>query len=541
MSENLVNVIQNIRKGTTYGLNISGFSGLTDSNLSGLLEKVSKKEELEAFPDFVGGYIQPKELEILLSKNIIDSDGKTKNALSFLPENFLSQINKNIFLNLPDEYLQLITPEQFKLLPEKAAMQLAKDNRLQYLSNEVIKSLELQSLNLYHKYSVNITSDRLTEGELKAQLNSLIEAEKLQYLPKEIIGTITDEIIKGLGADFIKQLSAETLDYLATVKGDGLIITNQKICAIDINLVPIDKFEVLSPETIKALSVEQIKTLDTNHLSALKKKLELINALGNNFAAISDVTGLDINSLSEATLKNVTNEQFKQFGIEQFKTLCDVGKFKYLKPEIIEQIPNDYLVYAVERGLTNKQASHLNKEQFELIFNQNRGNIIIPEIIPSLRADVISANQEFLKNLTVEQAENLTAEQVKSIQKNGLLNILSDDVLFSVVNKIKDNLKELDEDVLTRVARNKSINSQILILDSEPVLTNFSVDFKSEENQIFNIKDIGATIKKRIEDEDWERLSSDCFFWCKDKKQKSEIYEILKEEINSQKQLYMVL
>ena len=113
MSENLVNVIQNIRKGTTYGLNISGFSGLTDSNLSGLLEKVSKKEELEAFPDFVGGYIQPKELEILLSKNIIDSDGKTKNALSFLPENFLSQINKNIFLNLPDEYLQLITPEQF--------------------------------------------------------------------------------------------------------------------------------------------------------------------------------------------------------------------------------------------------------------------------------------------------------------------------------------------------------------------------------------------------------------------------------------------
>ena len=520
MSENLVNVIQNIRKGTTYGLNISGFSGLTDSNLSGLLEKVSKKEELEAFPDFVGGYIQPKELEILLSKNIIDSDGKTKNALSFLPENFLSQINKNIFLNLPDEYLQLITPEQFKLLPEKAAMQLAKDNRLQYLSNEVIKSLELQSLNLYHKYSVNITSDRLTEGELKAQLNSLIEAEKLQYLPKEIIGTITDEIIKGLGADFIKQLSAETLDYLATVKGDGLIITNQKICAIDINLVPIDKFEVLSPETIKALSVEQIKALDTNHLSALKKKLDLINALVNNFAAISDV---------------------KQFGIEQFKTLCDVGKFKYLKPEIIEQIPNDYLVYAVERGLTNEQASHLNKEQFELIFNQNRGNIIIPEIIPSLRADVISANQEFLKNLTVEQAENLTAEQVKSIQKNGLLNILSDDVLFSVVNKIKDNLKELDEDVLTRVARNKSINSQILILDSEPVLTNFSVDFKSEENQIFNIKDIGATIKKRIEDEDWERLSSDCFFWCKDKKQKSEIYEILKEEINSQKQLYMVL
>ncbi len=75
--------------------------------------------------------------------------------------------------------------------------------------------------------------------------------------------------------------------------------------------------------------MEQIKTLDTNHLSALKKKLELINALGNNFAAISDVTGLDINSLSEATLKNVTNEQFKQFGIEQFKTLCDVGKFKY--------------------------------------------------------------------------------------------------------------------------------------------------------------------------------------------------------------------
>ncbi len=172
MSENLVNVIQNIRKGTTYGLNISGFSGSTDSNLSGLLEKVSKKEELEAFPDFVGGYIQPKELEILLSKNIIDSDDKTKNALSFLPENFLSQINKNIFLNLPDEYLKLITPEQFKLLPEKAAMQLAKDNRLQYLSNEVIKSLELQSLNLYHKYSVNITSDRLTEGELKAQLNS---------------------------------------------------------------------------------------------------------------------------------------------------------------------------------------------------------------------------------------------------------------------------------------------------------------------------------------------------------------------------------
>ena len=120
-------------------------------------------------------------------------------------------------------------------------------------------------------------------------------------------------------------------------------------------------------------------------------------------------------------------------------------------------------MYAVERGLTNEQASHLNKEQFELIFNQNRGNIIIPEIIPSLRADVISANQEFLKNLTVEQAENLTAEQVKSIQKNGLLNILSDDVLFSVVNKIKDNLKELDEDVLTRVAR-EVLEIKVLIL-----------------------------------------------------------------------------
>lgn len=518
--KNLVEIIKGIKKGKTYGLSIPGFSSWNDSNLSGLLEAITQIKELEAFPDFVGEYIGPKELEILLRKNIIISDSETKNALSFLPKDFLVKaLKKENILGLSNKGLALITPEQWSMLPEEEkeeiVMQLAKANRLQYLSEESLEFVT-KKLNLYHRYGVNIASSRLTESELKTQLTSLIETGKLGHLAKEAIGTITNEVILIFGNDFLKQLLAETIDHLATV---------EKICALDINLLPVEEFKKLKTETIAVLTSKQIGGLDEDHLLVLKENPLLINSLGKNFSIIKDVTGIDINSLNEATLRFVTNEQLEQFGIEKFKLLCDTNKSQYLIPQIVRQIPDEYLLYLTEYGLTKDQAMFLNERQFGLIRNS-----IKPEIISAINANIIAKDQEFLKNLTVEQAENLTEEQARAIQGNDMLSVIPDNVLFFITSKIKNRLSDLNENTLDRIARNR--NEDIPMLDSDPKLTGFetTIDFGNNE---FNEKNIKATIKDRIKNENWKELKDNCFYWVKNKEQKSIVYKILNEEMNS--------
>ncbi len=528
--KNLVENIKGIKKGNTYGLSIPGFSSWNDSNLSGLLEAITQIEELEAFPDFVGEYVGSKELEILLRKNIIISDSETKNALSFVPEDFLVKaLKKENILGLSNEGLALITLEQWSILPEEEkeeiAMQLAKANRLQYLSEESLEFVT-KKLNLYHRYGVNVASSRLTESELKTQLTSLIETGKLGHLAKEAIGKITDEIMVSFGNDFVKQLPAETIDYLATVKGDGTVLANMKLCALDINSLLVEEFKKLKTETIAVLTSKQISDLDGGHLLVLKENPLLINSLGENFSIIKDVAGIDIDSLNEATLRYVTNEQLEQFGIEQFRLLCDTNKSQYLIPQIIRQIPDEYLLYLTKHGLTKDQAMFLNEEQFGLIRNSLK-----PEIISVINANIIAKNQEFLKNLTVEQAENLTEEQARAIQGNDMLSVIPDNVLFFITSKIKNRLSDLNENTLDRIARNR--NEDIPMLDSDPKLTGFNIDIKFDRNDEFDIESIRSTIKTRIEKEDWVNLRDNCFYWIKNNEQKSTVYKILNEEMNS--------
>lgn len=622
-SKNLVNVIKNIKKGVTYGLNIDGFSTLTDSNLSGLLETITKKEELEAFPDFVSEYINEKELNILLKKEIngekffdllpvdfkinlikkekkfikkipkesieilfskmknkdyekenlsyiipkldlnnshilnkIITNGRVlfqyltedqikdlsdeaiskldkacllsiaeKNNLKYLPnpnaikieifsgltdevknkfsreqllnldkEHFNVAIEQN-FVNIPrsfeevkefikdenfpehiaeyfitkipkkdiisqindihNKYMFFITEENIKNLPKESAIQLARNNKLQYLSDIQLKNLN--NLDLYNKYDINKLSGNLTEDQVKTQLKSLIESDKLQYLPKEVIGTMTDKIIKDSGEDFIKQLSVETLDYLSTINGDGAVIANKKICAIDLNSIDIKKFKQLKPETIKNFSSEQIGNLDKIHLMEILPKM------------------------------------------------------------------------------TKEQAKNISLEQFDTIYKEDK-NYITSEIIAGLDPKIICEQDEFLKNLTKEQAKSLSMESVTQLAYNNKLSLLKDNILFIIASehfKDKNELKKLDIDTLTRISRYESKIKDLPLLDTNPVLTDFDTNFKSEEKEtVFNVKNIKALMRDRIKNEEWEKLRNDCLYFCNNKEQKEEIYSLLQNEIN---------
>ena len=63
------------------------------------------------------------------------------------------------------------------------------------------------------------------------------------------------------------------MDYLSTINGDGAVIANKKICAIDLNSIDIEKFKQLKPETIKNFSSEQIGNLDKIHLMEILPKM----------------------------------------------------------------------------------------------------------------------------------------------------------------------------------------------------------------------------------------------------------------------------
>ncbi len=647
-SKNLVNVIKNIKKGATYGLNIDGFSTLTDSNLSGLLETITKKEELEAFPDFVSEYINEKELNILLKKEIngekffdllpvdfkinlikkekkfikkipkesieilfskmknkdykkenssyiipkldlnnshilnkIITNGRVlfqyltedqikdlsdeaiskldkacllsiaeKNNLKYLPnpnaikieifsgltdevknkfsreqllnldkehfnvaieqnfvniprsfeevkefikdenfpehiaEYFITKIPKKDIISqindIPNKYMFFITEENIKNLPKESAIQLARNNKLQYLSDIQLKNLN--NLDLYNKYDINKLSGNLTEDQVKTQLKRLIESDKLQYLPKEVIGTITDKIIKDSGEDFIKQLSVETLDYLSAINGDGVVIANKKICVIDLNSIDIEKFKQLKPETIKNFSSEQIGNLDKIHLMEILPKM------------------------------------------------------------------------------TKEQAKNISLEQFDTIYKEDK-NYITSEIIAGLDPKIICEQDEFLKNLTKEQAKSLSREQVSTIALSNKLSILSSDTLKKISKKIKlkdiqpGEIKKLHNEgklnVLGHVFRDldptKLSEEELeIIRNTDFLIKNKNIESK-ENNEFFNTgffddyvldyKNINEIFDNCIEENNWQELrerTSKIFLDGKEKNIKN-INEIIDDRVKKTK------
>lgn len=205
-------------------------------------------------------------------------------------------------------------------------MQLAKTNKLQYLSNESIKSVT-KKLDLGYRYQFNMLSNKFTKDEVITQLENLFKANKLQYLAKKAVGTMDPEIIEELS-------------------------NNCLLCIAKCGL---------TSKQAEQLTKEQFELIYKDDKSNIKP--EMINGLNP-----------DIIAKNENFLKNITSEQAENLNKKQVEAIKKNGKFDILPDNVLS---------IVAKKMEN-QLSELDTDTLTRIVKSKNEDTPIPDSKPRL-------------------------------------------------------------------------------------------------------------------------------------------------------------
>ncbi|MDR1425701.1 MAG: hypothetical protein LBI70_01760, partial [Rickettsiales bacterium] len=340
------------------------------------------------------------------------------NKLHFLSEEALGAIGEGIsFRNLTAENLNSLynkAPEKVQKIPEKVRATIGsglygdlKDANVAKLTEKDIKNKKICSALVEKKKLQFLTDEVLKEVDIKInskdQLTKLIEAEKISHLKIEVITKIDDRTIKNLDSSprekFTKQLTAEQLDAMAEVNGDGLSLffVSKKICALeDLNSIDKKVFNTLAPKTIATLTNKQVGALDEEHIGAIATEQAKSLTQGQIDALIFENK---LQYLSEDTLKYLfENQKIKSLKEEQLKSLVDSKKLASIpeSAQVISKSISEKTETEVLEALIKIDFNHISTQKIELSKDREKK---IREIIAEEKSTTVLNGRTFKANI----------------------------------------------------------------------------------------------------------------------------------------------
>ncbi|MDR1494485.1 MAG: hypothetical protein LBI29_00410 [Rickettsiales bacterium] len=356
--------------------------------------------------------------------------------------------------DLKAELLGVLTVEQVVDLSYKQIEALAKNNKLQHLSDHVLEQLG-------DKIILKNVNDHAE------QLASLVKSDKVKFLSTVAITKIADSLIKGLSGDlkkkFFEQLTPAQLDAMAKA---GKIRT----VAEDPNLIPISTFKKLSAEAMAGFSGKQFAKFDKSYLEALTpvqvEKLGPEQTEGMSSAnKLQHLPGNVLSFLSK-------NNKIGNLSEEQLGSLLGADKLKHISRTLVSMKKN------------NKLGSIGNSKLLESIisvdFDTEKGQIAIgAETIGLIRGKVTSyAEGEDVPSIIISEdakeyvagqiAEGTREEDWSRMGINGLRWIMGDSQhTGTVLEVLKDGVNSLSKNVYELIDGANLLKNRIALNNNE--------------------------------------------------------------------------
>lgn len=286
--------IKNIREtGLIYkGLNINSVE------LMDIINNITSSEEVWNFPEFVGKYSTAEFLNILADKKLYDTS-----LLSNFEAKFIQNIPTKLFKELNPKTLSSFTVEQFKNIDKSVIDDLLKNNKLQHLSSDILKEIDID---FSYKYSINIASNKPNFDVVKKQVESLQESKKLQFLSTKSLETIAND------------------NYLIKIINDLNDFDGEQLKVIENNLANLspEAINTLTPETLSKFKT--LKNFTPHQLRYLNNKsLKYIINNNPNFnleenAEVPSIISEKITNLTELNDKSKLNLSDISYSISEF-------------------------------------------------------------------------------------------------------------------------------------------------------------------------------------------------------------------------------
>lgn len=359
---------------------------ISNGELISIIDNISSIEELENFPTFIGKYLDGEILNILSEKYINN-------------KSFLSYLNKEIIYNLPPEEfkklkpkaLESFTAEQLKNISKSTVDYFIFNNKLHYLSNDVLETLPAEKIDFSYKYSLNFVSNRPIFEVIRTQIQNLNNHNKIHCL------------------------NLETLKYIANNRYLVSEITNFSNFTLEQFKVFEKNFKYIRPEAIATIKPEYL------------------------------------NNLEDLSFQSFTNKQLENLNMEQLDILFKNGKTKFFSSEYIKYINAD--VISNLKNISIECLSDINQDVLEALNDktlnfiaENKSNLASSEL--EERQPVISND---IKNILNEDDKVLNFEDTNFILNNFMKNedyTEMSNYCFNLARK--DIYKKYIKDILTK-------------------------------------------------------------------------------------------
>lgn len=462
----------------------------------------------------------------------------------------ISEIDINVFSKLDPKILEGFTREQLEGFGVDKVKNLLSNCVLHNFNDDVIKEFDKHLDFTYSGVLVNMLGfgKQNSFEKIKKQVQLFCQYDKIHLLSSKTLSTLDSYLMSEIKKDNLQKFSAEQLNAISSnfqYLEPEIVKVIELTKFIELN----DTFlKNLTGEHAKYLNKEQIKSLinsnklhllkndcvkviiknnfDKNFLDSIEndKLIKQINSFNNNFFEFIDAE--QIHNIDKNIIQHINKEQFGSMSAEQLNSL------NKLNEEFINYIPNiDYINDREFSKLDNDFLPKLTSDHV-LSMNDNKINHLLQTdkmcFLQDNVIDVIKEKINFSKT-----SGNVAVAQLNNLNDRNKLDTLSVESLSTI--PIKNIANELNENTVINISNLKP-DIEIYHQD-ESFLSDEIYNKKDSQDIIVNLeeKDFDYAIKDYINREDYATLEDSCMEWCKNKDNKKNVINALRNNINNTK------
>lgn len=423
---------------------------ITKEGLLNIIKNMTTTNEVTILPEFIGKYLDADMLDALANKKI-----EGNSALNLLKPAVVDFIPQYLFNKIDNATLGCFTAEQLKNINTETVDALLKKNKLQYFNNETLAEISKKA-DFSYKYSINVISGKPVFDEIKKQIESLENKEKLQFLSDMALKTIADDYYS---IKEVKNLNKFNKNQIKIFEKNFKNLGHETLK----NLEPgtLAKF---TPDTILNLNYNELKNFNDNCLNYIKTTNPELSLYENE--EIQPIISDDIENILKIEKKQYTREDMsfsikkyiKEENYSKLENYCisiskkDIYKqdiyIKNIKEVLDEEIANcENNIYGIIDKLEllkNKIILEKDKKIVERDFTNMINSIKkVASIKPANMDEYFCKSNLFSKliregNFNLDFQEKLAEENLKNIEE-----CIKNNYSLSERNSLDNPLKEL--------------------------------------------------------------------------------------------------